>query len=856
VAEPPEELEGLGIEDAERAYLATAYDSGQSLWRVPIPHLSSVDINLPVKPVSEDAEAPAEEPEAATTGDDPCSKTGSSSIECQNQTLGERVQLAGIPFGLNYRSDRSRGRKDLFRVRIPLGSEPLPTDLLRIDLTVSIAGRTLNRSFTPEPDQEFTFEWDGTDAYGRAVQGSALAQVTVGYVYDGVYVGPQDVDPAFATTDGVPLDVPARLEATLRRTWSVPLGTLSAEGLGLGGWSVAVHHTYDPTRRVLYRGDGSKRQASAMGSVITTAARIGAFGVAVAPDGSYYVAQSTRVSKVSPDGVITPFAGTGVSGYSGDGGPASEAQLNGAYSVALGPDGSLYIADWYNYRVREVTPDGTIWTVAGDGEPGEPGEGDGGPATSASLAGPSFVAVSLDGTLAFADAGRVRMVLPCGEIVSVAGAGGPGSTGDGGPAIDAGFYRLGGVAWSPDGTLYATDALSVRRIGPDGIIDTAVGPEAFLGPDGEQYYPASVAVGPEGSLYVGFQYGHHIRRVAPDGTSTVFACGFEEGFSGDGGPPAAALCAHVAGVAVAPDGAVYVLDSANSRVRRVSAPLPGLGVDELLIAAGDAPEVYRFDSTGRHLETRHALTGATLYDFSYDPAGRLAEIHDGDGNVIRIERDGAGRPTAVVSPSGVRTVLAVDGSGHLERVTNPAGEGVQVVHDPAGLLLSLTNPRGLSVSYTYDGGGRLTAAQGPDGGTKSFHRTAIAGGFEVAELSAAGRQSLYRVEQLATGGTRSINQTGAGRGVLTEMRPDGSAHVTTSDGTTWTIAGGVDPRFGRQSSFAAGLTLQTPGGLVASQTKTVTATSPWLGGRSRRPSTRRPGRFCGRCRAAAAPSSC
>src|SRR5207244_11411457 len=126
-------------------------------------------------------------------------------------------------------------------------------------------------------------------------------------------------------------------------------------------------------------------------------------GVVVAPDGSYYIADSghSRIRRVDAAGTITTVAGTGAGGYSGDGGPATSAQLFAPEGIALGPDGSLYIADTFNSRIRRVAPDGTISTVAGNGTFGY--AGDGGPATLARLGQPDGVKVAPDGTPFIAD---------------------------------------------------------------------------------------------------------------------------------------------------------------------------------------------------------------------------------------------------------------------------------------------------------------------------------------------------------------------------------------------------------------------------------------------------------------------
>src|SRR5262249_42296294 len=158
-----------------------------------------------------------------------------------------------------------------------------------------------------------------------------------------------------------------------------------------------------------------------------------------------------------PDGLITTVAGDGSFGFGGDGGPATAAQLGSPRGLAVGPDGSLYIADYDNNRIRPGRADGVITTVAGDGS--SRFGGDGGAATRAQLRDPRGVAVGPDGSLYIADApnSRIRRVGPDGVITTVAGDGSYRFGGDGGPATAAPLYDPFGVAVGPDGSLYIAD---------------------------------------------------------------------------------------------------------------------------------------------------------------------------------------------------------------------------------------------------------------------------------------------------------------------------------------------------------------------------------------------------------------
>jgi hypothetical protein len=146
-------------------------------------------------------------------------------------------------------------------------------------------------------------------------------------------------------------------------------------------------------------------------------------GLAVGSDGSVYVAQSAehRIRRIRPDGIIEPFAGVGTGSFSGDGGPATRAALNFPLGLTVGSDGSVYLADSFNHRVRRVGVDGLIQTVAGMGLSGF--EGDGGPATAAKLNEPRALAIAPDGTVVVGDVQRVRRIEPASGLPGYTGVG-------------------------------------------------------------------------------------------------------------------------------------------------------------------------------------------------------------------------------------------------------------------------------------------------------------------------------------------------------------------------------------------------------------------------------------------------
>ncbi len=340
---------------------------------------------------------------------------------------------------------------------------------------------------------------------------------------------------------------------------------------------------------------------NASGPIITTIAGIGSggysgdggpakearlnnpYGVAIDASGNLYIADYTnhRIRKVAPDGTISTVAGTGSSGYSGDGGPADQARLNSPAGIAADSSGNLYIADRYNNRIRKVAPDGTISTVAGTGGAGY--SGDGGPAAQAQINSPTGVTLDSSGNLYIADRynNRIRKVAPDGTISTVAGTGSSGYSGDGGPADQAQLYWPFGVVLDSSGNLYITDYSNhrIRKVAPDGTISTVAGTDASgsAGDGGPAVQatlssPAGIAMDGAGNLYVAVYGGSSVRKIALDGTISTVAGTGSSGYSGDGGPADEAQVNRPLGVAVDGNGNVYIADTFNHRIRQVALP--------------------------------------------------------------------------------------------------------------------------------------------------------------------------------------------------------------------------------------------------------------------------------------------
>lgn len=868
LADTPAQLAAMGITDDERQRLAALYPAGQTLWRTCVEHFSPWDCNDPGGPPRL-AQSPANSPRNKNDPNDPCKGLSSSVIYTESQAFGEDVSIAGTPYHLHYQSDRAAGDKELYTVRIPLSDATIPPGLKRIVLNVEVVGRVFKQEFSPTPGQSTSFTWDGLDAYGRFVPGTQPISVKIGYVYNEVYYPPSQFDQAFAAfADDIVTASPARGEITLWKYWRGLVGNLLSGSLGLGGWTLNVNHSYDSRAKTLYSGDGGRRGAAGMDTTVITTFAGGGFvpgigdggravaaelsvpsGLAVGPDGSLYIAEAVgqRVRRVTPDGIIATIAGS-TNGQScltatnacGDGGPALQALLNSPEGVAVAQDGTVYIADRADNRIRKVDTSGSITTVAGTGEFGY--SGDGGPAVQAKLTEPYGVTVGPDGSLYIADTGngRIRRVGGDGVITTVAGAGFvPGAgLGDGGPASKAQLQQPWRVAFDLDGNMFIVDRghHRIRRVGVDGVITTVAGSGSSGGYSGDGgaailaqlNLPQDIAVAPDGSFFIADRSNARVRLVGTEGTITTFAGNGQFGYSGEGGPATQAKLSEPVALALGPDGSLYESDWFNQRVRRISSAFPGSSLNEVLITSDDGTEVYVFDNGGQHLRTLDAFTQALLYQFSYDPQGRLLTITDVDNNVTTVQHQASGNPSGILGPYGQLTLLTADANGYLASVTNPANEEWAFSYAAGGLLTSVTKPRGNTWNLAYDNLGRLTSDIDPAGGAKLLTRTETNDSYTVSLGTLLERTNRYEVTSLPSGGRRRIHEFPSGLQTERLDGADGTLTYQSPDGMATTVVLGPDPRWGMLAPVASVLTTITPGGLtnVISTQRTVKLASP------------------------------
>jgi len=467
IAADAAQLAGLGITDAERVRLASLYAVGKSLWRTPVTHFTPWDCNWPYGPPS-DATPPPPPPVDDNTPDEDEDCERGCIIQPQSQSLGEIIPVAGTPFNLRYQSERMLNNVNL---TVLLSGDTVPGSLKSIELTIGIAGKIFKKSFPPEPNQSFTYVWDGNDVFGRPAA-AKTATISLDYRYKLVYFSARSgfaSSFARATDDGAAfLGSRGNRSMRVRQQWQQQLigstGSPSLASSALGGWGFDILNAYDTTSLTLYKGDGAVRSAE----------------------------------PVISDGIIDTVAGIGVKGFSGDGGLATRAEISDPFAIAIKADGTMYIAEISGNRIRRISPEGVITTIAGTGEWGF--SGDDGPAVEAKLAGPQSVAISSDGSIYFSDFSnsRIRRIDPDGIITTVVN------------------QSANSIAIGPDDSLYYVFLNSIRRIGTDGSVDTIAGVWYASGYSGDGglatqarlNYPEGLAIGLNGGIYIADTYNN------------------------------------------------------------------------------------------------------------------------------------------------------------------------------------------------------------------------------------------------------------------------------------------------------------------------------------------------------------
>ncbi|MBI2390786.1 MAG: hypothetical protein HYV09_14445 [Deltaproteobacteria bacterium] len=788
---------GLVTNDAERIALAT-FPVGKKLWRATTRHFSTVDLNMGYG-ISSTAKRPDKPNASEESIDDPNCASGSV-IECENRTLGEHIAVPGTGLTLTYNSARHPGHSKIIRVPV---TEPEHADFRGHEVRV-VAGGKLLKSILSLKDPTnpkrtiHRFVWDGRDYLGRSVLGDADAQVWIGFSYrverltsPGGFGGScGGVCTGLACTlcglDSERMTVKLWSEQTLRVT------SWDDQASGLGGWTLDAHHWLDPLSRTIFRGDGGTQRGALLEPILESLSLDtgGAMAFDIAPDGTIYTSGIFGALRKARNGVVETRSTSGLLVRLAPDGTLYNAESGGTYQNRL-------------YRFPRAS-DGTVdifatpELVAGSGLCSSPIL-DGMPATAADLCNIWDLAVGQDGTVFLAGSYGVLRIEPPGAAVRRIYR--VGSRGTASRAIAVG--PDGSVYARFEREVYRIDPSGAETLilrGKSGWMASLVeGVDALLAGGVDGVDPGYLGVATDGTVFVSVtaSAGHRIVRVSE---GRVFSVAGRDGIEASdcagteyGGPASDARLKGPGRIVPRPDGTLYFVDWCY-RIRRIRSTFGSLS--QYAVPSTDGSQIFTFDAKGRHLRTTNALTNVVETSFEYSDDGRYpTAVIDAYGNRTTIERPTStdrSRPTKITGPFSQETLLETqpNASGTrwlLWRVTAPNGDRIALQYDSSGeLLTGMWTPTanlpsweqpGLEHAYTYDSLGRLWEDRNPIGGFKQLTESGDHDTWRVTVETALGRKAVHSV--------RPLND-GLGSTIRESWGPSGSKSKTVKTKTPWT----------------------------------------------------------------------
>ncbi len=857
IAEDPATLvDEIGMSDAERAQLGDLYDAGTSLWRSPTDHFSPIDCNFRTPdrirpPYSEPRVRKKRRERDDLPEDDPCKQSGSI-IECQSSVLRESVPITGAGVSLNYRSDRVFND---YTVDVQITAEQSSPDQIlgmrKIVVYFEIAGRREIREYTPEFGISDTFTWDGTDVYGRRYVGSSAGTIKIFYDYSVDYLvtlrpassgggggggGRGDVDrPSFGILANQPIETEGREIIGLRigRILNFDLdelvGVVDSRTHGTGGWTVDVHHVYDPIKSVLHLGTGEDLTGrSTSGRVIreyfygifgggTRIAR-GAFDIDA--DGTVFVASrcTAGCSGLGITGIYTQERGEALGILPNADGDYVwfENNPNGLRWVVLdlqiGPDGNVWFVGYEggfndgNYQLGYMTPERDVVTLIND-FPEIP-------------TGLQFDAMG--GLFVSLETANQILYFPSTALASGT------VTADLGIPVGGEISRPTRMTMDEVGNLYVISLRpqffgfnQILKIDPSGVVTSVAGgtgPTQEGAPAvGYPINPTDVSVDGLGGLLIANL--NRLLYVKADGRMLTLAGGttrraapqFNEPF-GQGAREVE--ISSTDSILVGPDGQFYATmdDGFNDYIVRLEQPYPALDFESLSIPSEDGGLIYQFTGTGRHERTLDAYSGRILYTFDYDSDGYLTAINDDFNRSLVFERNGQ-QLTGIVTPEGVRSDVTTDENGWMTSLADPAGSTWQFAYDvPLGRLTAFVDRRGNDYQFNYDEDGFFLSELAPDNGLLSLSRVDNDDGtYAVALLDRAGLETTF-VKDFTDDNELLFTYTFPDNGVSTiAVDPEGLLTRVSPLGTQSVVRRSVDPVLGYVAPVSEG-TISTPGG--------------------------------------------
>ena len=726
------ELAELGFTDDELQALARLYAPGEQLWRTPMRHFTPWDCNWPWGPPEGAVPPPAGDGSGGSGGSGgnppgctmlPCPDDSEQTeedppgeeeqdVECgcdifiKQRAVGQGIDIPGSPLSLYYRSDRRQQEGPPLSpavVKTRIKNQPPHPELRHARARLLLAGRLFEKSWNRNEllaaaDVD-ALPWDGTDAYGRAVPYGRL-QTVLTYGYEGVYY---EMDQAFprafervrqaaggalvsfrANRQYEPPVIDISVEAP-ERLVKAPAGkSLEVAQAHVGGWTLRGLRLYDPDKGVLHESGGRQTLSASL--------PVGAqlLGAGANPHAHWLLLSDGRLLETKGHQILVRasvddenpavFAGQPQEGFAGDGGPARQARFSSPGGMAEAADGSVYVIDTGNKRLRRITPDGLIQTVAGNGQDTRLSSSVPVSALQVSVAWKELAALPDMSLLGVTQEGDLVRLAPSGML-----------------------SRLGGSQTHFEGVV-ATGAGHAWVIGNDrlflytsfGVLQPAAG--------GRRANPQVSTAAPDGSLLT--LDGDAIWRIRPDGQASKFVNYRSLLKGGD----LRALPGYI------PSIGLIGVNQWPDRLVRLSAGQPWFtGQAIYTLGQSDGLHYDEFSIQGLPVAVRHALTGEKLTSFHYNANRYLTAIEDAFGNTARYERDAQGRLVRVTGAQGQMTALAYNAQGLLERVSLPGGVEHRMRYDARGLLTEYRNPLGHVERFTYDAQGKLASNLAADG---------------------------------------------------------------------------------------------------------------------------------------------
>ena len=849
-----------GLEDSSK------FIAGNTYWRSEVSHFSPWDWNwLWCWLFPNDMDIPlSNDPVVDKQCDEKdCKGLVNSYVQEKSRVYHEDIAIPGTGMTMHYSSNRA---KEYMRsISVPVSGDTVPASTRKIVVKMEVAGQTYTQTLDALPNQVAQFAWDGRDLYSRGYN-YARAKISIGYECLTTYVRYSSGSNRrlFGKLYRGPQFLPVIPKPMYQTKWETRSKMIKGSKISqlpdvqsdkpaiAQGWEFSTHHWLDQINDpyTLYKGNGERIN---------------------------HIISDYKLGYLDIASVVTPFAGNATSGCSGDGGPAIDAQLEYPEGLAVDAQGNIYIADSVCNCIRKVDAEGIVTTVAGNGAAGY--SGDGGPATEAMLNGPKNIVVDNKGNIFITDFwnNRVRKVDTEGIITTVAGNGDWGSSGDEGLATEASLIPN-DLALDSSGNLYIADYHSesvgggIRRVDSEGYISTlpineiltdyypyceplSIAFDAednlyFLhnwlnvvykvdrggsileviagggsSSDGDGYpatdvsldSPTKITLDASGNIYI-LESCDRIRKVNTNGIITTVAGQGAPGLNENGEPlNNTSLLNGLSGVAVNPDGELFVSYGANAVVGKVGPFVPYFNLDSAggKVFVEDNGVGHLIDEiTGLHLKTVDMNTGVVLREFGYDNDRNLTTITDQFGNQTEIQRDGDGLPTAIVSPEGLITSLSLDSDNNLTRITYPDGSHYDFEYTSGGLMTAEIEPNGNRFEHVFNDAGRIARVLDQEGGNWRYDRQFVAdsGNVDVNVTTGEGNVTNYQ-ENTDTAGVYNstiTDPTGA-ETTFTRSKDGMTASKSLACGMQLDFEYGIDTE--HRNKYLTKSTQNTPDGL-------------------------------------------